>query len=87
MERFITTMAKRLDRRSWLRSFGKLGMGAAAVTGALLLSRKASAQVLCGNNGGQCAGTHEGERCGTQGGICTVENPVTKRCRCVHHKN
>ena len=51
MERLIKTLGDGLDRRSFFRRLGKLGMGAAAVAGVLLLPRAASACTdLCGNS-------------------------------------
>ena len=43
MERFIKAIGDGLDRRSFFRMLGKLGMGAAAVAGVLLLPRLAQA--------------------------------------------
>ena len=43
MERFIKAVGDSLGRRSFFRKLGKLGMGAAAVAGVLLLPRRASA--------------------------------------------
>ena len=43
MEQLIKTLADGLDRRSFFRKLGKLGMGAAAVAGVLLIPRRAYA--------------------------------------------
>ena len=42
MERFMKRFADVLDRRSFFRRVGKLGMGAAAMAGVLLLPRQAA---------------------------------------------
>ena len=43
MEKLIKTVGESVDRRWFLRMLGKLGMGAAAVAGVVLLPRQASA--------------------------------------------
>ena len=43
MERLVQALADGLDRRSFFRKLGKLGMGAAAVAGVLLIPRQAYA--------------------------------------------
>ena len=88
MERFITTAARTLDRRSFFRGLGKWGMGAAAVAGVLMLPKKGGAQVtFCGNNGGQCAGVPVGTSCGhNDDKICISREPDnldSPRCQCV----
>ena len=67
MEKLMRAAASTIGRRSFFRSFGKLGMGAAAVAAVLLLPKRASAQIpcpdpdrpdtylACDNNGGPCA--------------------------------
>ena len=47
MEKLIKAVGDSLDRRSFFRMLGKLGMGAAAVAGVLLLPRRAYA-LECG---------------------------------------
>jgi hypothetical protein len=72
MEQFIRTLGDALDRRSFIRRLGKVGMGAAAVAGVLLLPKEASAVCtnLCSNKSGACKGACEGELggCGVVGG-------------------
>ena len=51
MERLIKTLGDGLDRRSFFRKLGKLGMGAAAIAGVLLLPR-ADASAACGDQYG-----------------------------------
>ena len=85
MEQFIKTATRALDRRSFLRGFGKWGMGAAATAGVLLLPRKSSAQIVrfCTNNGGSCAETPVGGPCGPNGDkICVAHSDTNDHCRC-----
>ena len=66
MEKLMRAAASTIGRRSFFRSLGKFGMGAAAVAGVHLLSKRASAQTVafCDNNGGACAGLPVGSACG-----------------------
>ena len=75
MERFIRTFADALDRRSFLRSVGKLGMGAAAVAGVLLLPRKAFATCA------PCTGTGNVAACVGQcdGAVCRSGSPGRRK--------
>ena len=92
MENFIRNAGRSLDRRSFFRGLGKWGMGAAAVAGALVLSKKASAQILtvCRNNGGPCADvtvTDPPSPCnGHPDKVCISREPDNlnnPRCQCV----
>ena len=63
MENLMRAAASTIGRRSFFRSLGKFGMGAAAVVGVHLLSKSASAQdpcmgalPSCDNMGGDCQG-------------------------------
>ena len=55
MEKLIKAVGESVDRRWFLRMVGKLGMGAAAVAGVLLLPRQASA--ACRPVDGECSVT------------------------------
>ena len=74
MEKLIKAVGESVDRRWFLRMVGKLGMGAAAVAGVVLLPRRAYATDGCpekpagakGNN--PCWGKAVGERCTTKRG-------------------
>ena len=89
MEKFITTAARTLDRRSFFRGLGRWGMGAAAVAGVLMLPKKGAAQIVtfCGNNGGPCSLTPVGGTCGhNDDKICISREPdnlINPRCQCV----
>ena len=98
MERLIKALGDGLDRRSFFRKLGKLGMGAAAVAGVLLLPRRAYAcGDICPDNPGKAAGhnpcwgkKHDGQTaeafCGTgrsSGPKYCVQNQTTCACDCV----
>ena len=87
MERLIKTLGDGLDRRSFFRKLGKLGMGAAAIAGVLLLPKEASAGgcAVCTNPNGDCGASAipDSTICRKQGfGICRVANSRTCRCYC-----
>ena len=70
MENLMRAAASTIGRRSFFRSLGKFGMGAAAVAGVHLLTKSASAQTCgwCDNMGGPCdLPHHPGDACGHKG--------------------
>jgi hypothetical protein len=80
MERLVQALADGLDRRSFFRKLGKVGMGVAAAAAVLLLPRQASAGLgTCptkptgakGKNA--CWGKGIGETCSTGKSIGTKE--------------
>ncbi len=86
MKNIIRKAGENLDRRSFFRGLGKWGMGAAAVTGVLVLNKKASAQGTCNNNGGNDTSCHDRPvgyiGCGkNQDGICVANS--SGHCNCV----
>ena len=86
MEQFIKAVGDALDRRSFLRRLGKVGMGAAAMAGVLLLPRQASAYACPGGSKNPCSGKFTDDCCYTgtkkKAGICTEEH--NGGCSCDH---
>lgn len=96
MEQLIRRVAEALDRRSFVRNLGKVGMWAAAVAGVLLLPRRASAIpgcTICQSDGthsqGQapCNGLRPGDPCragkSRDAHICVGYNdPANGDCGC-----
>ena len=85
MEKLIKAVGDGLDRRSFFRMLGKVGMGAAAVAGFLLLPRQALAQSprICTSDE-VCAGLRPRAPCG-YAGHCRVlsANSTGLQCACL----
>lgn len=65
MEQLMRRLANAVDRRSFMRLVGKMGMGAAAAAAVLLLPKRAAAcDHFCGvDSAGPCKGKNEGDVC------------------------
>ncbi len=87
MERFIQTVGDSIDRRSFMRWLGKIGMGAAMVAGGLMVPAKevfASCPGYCTNVGGYCGIEPVGTPCTTAGGRPgTCRQSASCTCSCV----
>ena len=99
MDQFIRKVGEALDRRSFLRGLGKLGMVAATVTGGLFVAGAAEAatgQCACSDKSGKgpnqnpCHGLNSGDTCfsnGKKGGSSGTCIPQTNYqicdCKCV----
>ncbi len=87
MERFIQTVGDSIDRRSFMRWLGKIGMGAAMFAGGLLVPAKellASCPGWCTNTSGYCVFETVGAPCTLGGGrVGTCRQTASCTCGCV----
>ncbi len=91
MERFVKAVGESVDRRSFMRWLGRIGMGAAMAAGGLLVpGKEAFAQSppsctnLCANLSGYCVGVAVGGSCTLGGGrVGTCRQSASCSCGCV----
>ncbi len=93
MERFIQAVGESVDRRSFMRWLGKVGVGAAMAAGGLLLPAKelfaqhpSLCTNLCANLSGYCVGEAVGAACTLGGGhVGVCRQTASCSCGCASH--